>query len=82
VDFSLSLVPRIAVAETKTGRSVGHQKIAFALIRLAASQHVAVGHTVAQEADIVTRTSHPGKRHRAAAGLVGEALADAFPCKR
>jgi len=40
--------------------------------------------TVAQEADTVAQflTSHPEKRHRAAAALVAEALANAYSCKR
>jgi hypothetical protein len=40
--------------------------------------------TLAQKADAVAQflTSHPDKRHRAAAALVAEALANAYPCKR
>jgi Rap1a immunity proteins len=42
------------------------------------------GTTVQQAVDVATQflTSHPEMRHYAAAGLVAQALSDAFPCSR
>jgi hypothetical protein len=41
------------------------------------------GVTVGQTADVVKRFlgQHPERRHEAAAGLVAQALSEAFPCK-